>query len=137
MILRVNGRQEHQKSQAHENPAVFQDVDVDFVKTGNQRSVLVQVDLIIENQHQRRQHQNHGGDAQQHALRHDDANVPAQRQPHEAQGQKARDGGQAAAGKRGKCRHNGLRHGVALILVIAPFFLISVVKEDGVVHGNA
>ncbi|MPM22155.1 hypothetical protein SDC9_68606 [bioreactor metagenome] len=99
--------------------------------------MLVLVDLLVENQHQRRQHQNYGGNAQHHALCHDDADIPAQRQAHEAQGQKAGNGGQAAAGEGSERGHNGVCHGVALIHVVPAFLFVAAVEEDGVIHGNA
>ena len=62
--------------------------------------MLVLSDLLIENQHQRGQHQNNGSHAQHNALGHNDADIPAQRQPHDAQGQKARYRGEAGGGQR-------------------------------------
>ena len=83
------------------------------------------------------QHQYHGGHAQHHALGHDDAQVHAQGQPHEAQGQKARDGGQGAAGQGLEGGHDGGGHGVPLVRVAGDLLHIAVVEEDGVVHGDA
>ena len=69
--------------------------------------MLVLSDLLIENQHKARQYQNHGGYAQHHALGHDDANVPPQCQPHDAQGQEACDGGYAGGGQGAERGNNG------------------------------
>ena len=99
--------------------------------------MLVLGDLLVEDQHQGGQHQNDGGHAQHNALGHDDADVPAQSQPHDAQGQEARHRGQAGGGQGPEGRHNGLGHGIPVIVVIGPLLLVPVVEEDGVVHGNA
>ena len=81
--------------------------------------------------------QNDGGHAQYHALGHNDADIPAQGQPHKAQGQKAGHGGKGGAGDRFESGHHGRGHGVPFILIMGQLFHIPVKEEDGVVHGDS
>ena len=135
--LSVVGRDEQEDEQHHNGPVVPEDKGVHPVKAGKKASVLVLGDLLIENQHKARQYQNHGGYAQHHALGHDDANVPPQCQPHDAQGQEACDGGYAGGGQGAERGNNGGGHGVPVIRIVGPLLLVAVVEENGVVHGDA
>ena len=135
--LGVIGGNEQQDEQHHNGLVVPQDEAVYLVKAGHQALVLMLGDLLVEDQHQRGQHQNDGGHAQHHALGHDDADIPAQRQPHDAQRQEARHCGDAGGGQGAESRNHGLRHGVPLILIVGPLLLIPMVEENGVVHGHA
>ena len=137
VALGVYRRQEQQQKDGHKRPPVADDKAIHLFKIGDQRPVLVLFDFFVKNQQQCGQHQYHCGHAQHHALGHDQADVPAQGQLHEAQRQETGDGGQAGAGQGSKGSHNGLRHGVPGILMKQPFLPVAVVKEDGVVHGDA
>ena len=132
----IGGDKQHNKDH-HNGLVVPQNEAVHLIKAGHQALVLVLGDLLVEDQHQGGQHQNNGGHAQHNAFGHDDADVPAQSQPHDAQGQEARHRGQAGGGQGPESRHNGLGHGIPVIVVIGPLLLVPVVEEDGVVHGNA
>ena len=137
VALGVDRREKQQHCQHHQGDLVPEDEGVDLIEGGNQGLVLVLSDLLVEYQHQGRQDQDHRRHPQDHALGHDDADVPSQGQPHEAQGQEARDGGHAAAGEGAESGDDGLGHGVPLVVIALPLLLVAVVEEDGVVHGHA
>ena len=99
--------------------------------------VAVLLDGAIHHQQDGGQHQDHGDDAQYHALGHDDADVPAQSQPHEAQSQKAGDGGHGAAGQGAEGGDDGGGHGVPPVLIVGKLLQVAVIEENGVVHGDA
>ena len=91
----------------------------------------------VKEEDERGQDDDGAEDAQRHALRHNDAKVCAQRQLHGAEGQKARDGGEA-----GRCDGaHGLADGVLHRLFVGGtggfFLLVAVEQEDGKIHRHA
>ena len=72
-----------------------------------------------------------------HALTHDDAQVLAQGKAHEADGNEARDGGQAGAQNGSKGQVNCFRHGFVFVCNQRFLFLVAVPQEDGVVQRHA
>ena len=76
---------------------------------------------------------NHPAD---HALCHDDSQIPAQRKAHEAQCDKSCHCGDGASDHRRKCIRNCVRHSPFLVSVIVLLvLLIAVPEENGIVHG--
>ena len=95
MLLRVVSGQRQHNGNDDDGNAVLENKTVEAGEIGQQAFVLVLVDLLIGQQHERGQHQNDRGDAEHHALHHHHADVAAERQAHEAQRGKARDCGEA------------------------------------------
>ena len=89
------------------------------------------------------QQQNHAGqnsdaadDTQQHALGHHNAQVAAQGEAHEAQGDEASDSGDGAADDRGEGLVDGHGHGLVMVGGALELLVVAVPQEDGVVHGD-
>ena len=95
------------------------------------------MDRFIERKDQRGQDDHNRDNAEHHALCHHEADVTAERQPHEAQRQEAEDRCQRAAGQGEKGFGYGARHCVPVVTALFPLLLVPVDKEDGVVHCNA
>ena len=80
----------------------------------------------VKQQNQRGQHGHAPDYAQQHALGHHNAQVAAHGEAHEAQGDKARDGGDGGAQHRHKGFVDGLGHGLVFILNVRALLVVAV-----------
>ena len=91
---------------------------------------------LIQQQDQRGQQGHTANNTQHHALCHHQAQIPAQGEGHEAQGDKARHGGDGAAQDGGKGPADGLGHGLLMIIRMGQLLVVAVPQEDGVIHGD-
>ena len=82
-------------------------------------------------QHHRAQHAHHD------TLTHDNAQIAAQGEAHEADADEARHRGQAGAQDRGEGQVDGFRHGLVLVLKVGFLLLVAVPQEDGVIQRDA
>ena len=137
MVLRINRRDKQNQRQHGKGHPVPQHKAIQPVEFRNDGFVGMLFQLVVQQQHQGRQHQNHRGHPQHHALGHHNANIPAQGQPHKAQGQKPGNGSQAAPRKGTEGRQNGLGHSLFFIGTGQLLLLVPAVQKDGVVHGHA
>ena len=103
---------------------------------GDQGLMPCPLQRLIKHQDQGRQDGHAAQHAQQHALSHDDAQVTAQREGHEAQGDEAGDGGGRTADDGGKGVVDGHRHGLLVVALQGQLLVVAVPQEDGVVHGH-
>ena len=103
---------------------------------GDQGLMPCPLQRLIQHQDQGRQDGHAAQHAQQHALGHDDPQVTAQREGHEAQGDEAGDGGGRAADDGGKGVVDGHRHGLLVVALQGQLLVVAVPQEDGVVHGH-
>ena len=104
---------------------------------GDEGAVLVFFHLPVKEQDEGGQDDDGAHHAQRHALGHHNADVPAQRQPHGTQGQKARNGGQAGSGDGGGGLTDGPHHGFLVGGGVFFFLLVAVEQEDGKIHRHA
>ena len=132
-------RADDQRENQQEDPAVTHDEAGKLRYVRDQGLMQRLGDRLVEDQDQRRQ----GGDAPQHAehnaLSHDQTQVKAEREGHEAQGDKACHGGDGRAHDRRDGIGNRLGH--RLLAACAHHgllgFLVAVPQEDGIVHRHA
>ena len=103
---------------------------------GDDGAVLRLLQGLIQHKDHRRQHGDAAQHAQQHALGHDDAQIPTQREAHEAQGDEAGNGGHGAADDAGESGVDGGGHGVLFAFTKRQLLVVAVPEEDGVVHGD-
>ena len=103
---------------------------------GDDGAVLGLLQGFIQHQDHRRQHGDAAQHAQQHALGHDDAQIPAQGKAHKAQSDEAGDSGDGAADDAGKGIVDGAGHGGLFILTQGQLLVVAVPKENGVIHGH-
>ena len=136
-VLRHREGQEEQEEDGDIDAPLLHDVPVELFHGGDELTVPVLRDLAVEKEEHGGQHEDDGKHTQHHALGHDDADVPAQSQAHEAEGHEARHRREAGAGEGGKGRLHRRRHGVPLIGVVGALLHVAAVEEDGVVHGDA
>ncbi len=137
MVLTVKGGDEKKQRQDGKRLVVADYEAVDRAQVGQKHPVGIFSDGFIQRQQDGGQHQNHSGHAQRHALGHHQADIPAQQQPHEAQGQKAGHRRQRAAEQGGESGLDGYGHGVSIVVIMEALLFIPMVEENGIIHGDA
>ena len=104
------------------------------VHAGDDGAVLRLLQRLVEHQDQRGQDGHATDHAQQHAFGHDQAQVSAQRETHEAQRREACDGGDGAAHHGGQRLVDGRGHGLLVVGEALALLVVAMPEEDGVVH---
>ena len=132
-IAHIGGdSQRHKHSQEHRES--LGDLACKTVGVADQRLMARPLQRAVKQQNQRGQHGHAADYAQQHALGHHNAQVAAHGEAHEAQGDKARDGGDGGAQHRHKGFVDGLGHGLVFILNVRALLIVAIPQEDGIVH---
>ena len=137
VVAGVHGRDKQEERNDRVDPPVPDGAVVHPGQVRDQGFMVPFRDPFIHQKQQRRQHEDDGRDAQQHAFRHDDADVLSQGKAHKAQGQEAGDGGAGTARQGAERRHDSVCHGVPVILAALFLLFKGVVQEHGIVHGDA
>ena len=125
-----NGRDQHPHRVARNKVAQAGEL-------GDKRAMTVFFHPLVKEEDEGGQDDDGADHAQRHALGHDHADVPAQRQLHGAQGQEARNGGQAGSGNGGGRLADGVDHGFLVGGGQLFFLFIAVEQEDGKIHRHA
>ena len=136
LLIAVQGRIDQQRKDHQHHGEGLGDALGKAVGVADQRTVTGLLQGAVQQQDQRGQQGDAAQHAQQHALGHDQTQILAQREAHEAQGGEARDGGGGAAHHRGKGGVNGVGHGLVGVADLFPLLVVAVPQEDGIVHGD-
>ena len=136
MLVRIVGGDQHDDEDQDPEPPVLKDPPVEVRKVRKQAPVLPFFDVLVKDQDEAGEHQDHAQDAHHDALCHDKAQVQAQGELHGAEGQEAGNRSERASGQGAEGRCHGFRHGVPDILVLHLLLFIAPVEEDGIVHGH-
>jgi hypothetical protein len=97
VVLGIDRRDKKQYRQNKECLAVLHHKSIGTVQAGNKGTVCIFTDGAVQQQQNGGKNHHYRGNAQQHAFCHNNPDIPAQQEPHKAQGKKAGNGGQRAA----------------------------------------
>ena len=134
LLIAVQGRIDQQHEDYQHDGESLDDALGKAVGVPDQGTMAGLLQRTVQQQDQRGQQGNAAQHAQQHALGHDQTQILAQREAHEAQGGKARNGGRRAAHHGGQRCADGVGHGLVGIGDLFPLLVVAVPQEDGVVH---
>ena len=137
MGLGVVSRRQDQEKQDQPQALPLQDPSVEAGEIREQVPVFKAVDQRICSQDKAGQHKDDADQAEDDALRHDDAHVLSHAETHGTERQEAGDGGRGTAGKRSEGGGHRRCHGILDIFVPVLFLLVPVVQKDRVVHCDA
>ena len=136
LVITVKGGRQDEGEDHDKHREYFYNTAGQLSHIGNQGTVAGLLQRLIKYQDQCRQHGDAAQHPQQHALGHDDAQIPAHGEGHEAQGDEPGHGGDGAAHHRGQSGLDGGGHGLLVICAQPPLLIVAVPQEDGVVHGD-
>ena len=133
VITVKRGGDEKQEYRKEDGEATGQEIR-NALHVRDNRTVAGMLQRFVEYQNQRRQDGYATDDAEHNALCHDDSEVTSECEAHEAERDKARNGGNRTAEDARQRFVNRVRHGVAFIGVTGALFVVAVPEEDGVIH---
>ena len=138
MTVAVCSRNQKNDRADEEHPRMIRDELGDSAELRHEISVRGLVDRAFKNQDHRGQDRYTGDHAADNALCHDNAQIHAERECHEAHCEESGDRRERAADDRGDRIRNRLRHCLYLVIgILRKLFLVTVPEENGVVHCHA
>ena len=137
MLIAVGARDDQQEEDDQEHRKPLQHPVSEAIELRNERLVFCLLQNRIKYQHHRGQDRDACQHAEEHALRHDEAEVHAQCVAHKAQGDETGDGGDGAADDGGEGRLDSLRHSLIFFISVLQLLLIAVPQEDRVIQRDA
>ena len=134
LVIAVVGRVHQQREDDQENREHLRHAAGKAVHLRQDGAVLGFLQGLVEHEDQGRQHRDAADNAQQDALGHNDAQVLAQCEGHEAQRREARDGRHRGADHTRQRLVDGDGHGFLVVGVFRALLIVAVPEEDGIVH---
>lgn len=114
----------------------FDDAACDFVEFGEERAMVELFQNFIKGKNESGEDSDGTDDAEEDAFGHDEAEIKAERESHETEGDEAGDGSGGGAKDRGESGFDGLLHGLIFVFGLFEIFAETVPEENGIIHGN-
>ena len=137
MVVAIERREDHNHQHHGQRLVMFGDEASDAAHIGKQRLVGGLFDRAVQQADHTGQQNHRAQQAHDHAFAHDNTQILAQGKAHEADGNEARDGGQAGAQDGSKGQVYCFCHGLILVCNLRFLFLVAVPQEDGIVQRHA
>ena len=135
LLISIPGRKRNQHEHNQQNRRNFQKALGGLRHIRDQAAVFCLLQRLIQKQNHGRQNGHTADDAQDNALGHHDAEIPAHGERHEAQCNEAGHRGDGAAQHAGKGLMDRTGHRLFVILRMdSQLFVVAVPQEDGIIH---
>ena len=136
LVIAVKSGRKDEDKDCNKHREYFYDTGRQLSHIGDQGTVAGLLQRLVEYQDQRRQHSDAAQHAQQHALCHNDAQIPAHGKGHEAQCDEPGHGSDGTAHHRGQGGLDSGGHGLLVIRAQPTLLVVAVPQENGVVHSD-